>query len=80
MHGSILRIERHAARRDANDVWLFLLARWVVGGQQERFVAKASELATEGLNRRRNAIDAREVNVGNEQYAHRKRGVAPQSA
>jgi hypothetical protein len=70
-HRTVLRIERHRARRDAHGVRIVVVVRSGVGRRDQRgLVAAPAELAAEGLDGGGDAVDARETDVRDVEDPH----------
>lgn len=69
-HAAILRVSRHPPARYANDTELDGVRRAVRGYDERGLDAALPEVRPERRDRRRHAVDAREVDIRDEEHAH----------
>jgi hypothetical protein len=69
-HHSILRVEDEIARRLPRQLRVVLPRLRVTRRDEPGIATELGQIATEGLDRRRHAVDAREVDVGDQYNTH----------
>jgi hypothetical protein len=74
LHSPVFRIARNVGCAHAHDVGIIgFFGRRLVGGHDQHGIhARRAQIAAEGTDRGGDAIDAREVDIGDEQYAQAK--------
>ncbi len=69
-HESIFRVERHASGRYAQDVGFILSRNMIIGSDQVDSVAECAQLMAKSLDRGRDTVDAREIDIGDKKNFH----------